>query len=186
MSARIRKQASCWKYKIPDGLWEKPRTPWGDPASFEPDAGSINDAIERVREELRHEHLEAADLLVEASRSREERAKAEAVLAQQAASDALARASQAQNTTDKTIVWVARLFGQGVRWLIIVVLAVGTGFAAASIVHSKHPVLQWIITGTFVLVGILNFFGAVGGTSAKSIGESVEAQIASYLRRRFS
>lgn len=162
---------------------------------FNPDSGSINETIERVRDELRREHLSAASAEIErvrteseekleAARAREEAAKEEAIQAQQAAADARARANQALTATEGFISQVAHVAGRLVYWVIVVGLFIGAGLSMISVAHSKHPVLQSIITSALALGIILSFLGSAWGISAKSLGERIERWVAGLLRRR--
>lgn len=159
---------------------------------FEADSASINEAIERVREELRREHLSAAqreiervraesDARVEAARTQEETAKNEAMIALQVASEAQANASRALTNTERLINAISRLAGLLVCWAIVGGLFLGAVLAAVSIGKSKHPLVQWLITGVLCLGIVFSFLGSAWGISAKNIGTYVETWTARKL-----
>jgi hypothetical protein len=162
---------------------------------FGPDSGSINEAIERVRENLRLEHINAAKGEIDQIRSesnemlkdanlREEAARKDAELARQTALDAKTQAEQAKTAIEELIMRIASVVGGTVRYTIIAGLLAGAIFAAANTVHSKHPVFQWIITSAITSVSVLSFLGSAWGISAKSVGERVEAWTARGLRKK--
>jgi hypothetical protein len=159
---------------------------------FEPDSASINEAIERVREELRREHLKVAqdeidrvrresEAQIEAARLREEAAKKDALVAQQFASEAQVNASRALTNADRLINGIAHLAGLVVCWSIVGGLFFGAIFAAMSIVHSKHQVVQSLITGALCFGVAFSFLGSAWGISARNIGTYMETWIARKL-----
>jgi hypothetical protein len=162
---------------------------------FEPDSASITEAIERVREELRREHVAAAEAEVARVRSEAEAkldqaheseslAKAKALEAQNAAAEARASASQAVMEVDRLVGGIAHLLGGFVRITTIVVLLLGLAFAVISVPHARHPALHWIAAGTLGAATLLGFLGSAWGISAKSIGDRVEEWVTERLKRK--
>jgi hypothetical protein len=162
---------------------------------FEPDSTSINEAIERVREALRLEHLKAAQLEIDRVRAeaqdqvgaalmREEAAQRARALAEESASAALGSAKVAKNKAEDFASGIARLAGAGVKWCIICLIFVGAVFSALKVSQSKHPIVWLLATGAFVFGTILTLFGSAWGTSATSIGARVESFVTEHLRRK--
>jgi hypothetical protein len=162
---------------------------------FEPDSRSINEAIERVREALRLEHLKAAQLeidrvraetqdQVEAARLREEAASHAKVLAEESALAALESANAARGKADDFSGDVARLCGATTKWVIICLIFGGAILSGANISRSGHPIAWSLLTGVFGIGTILSLFGSAWGTSAVSIGARVESFVAKHLRRK--
>jgi hypothetical protein len=161
---------------------------------FEPDSDSINEAIERVREQLRQEHIRAAEAeiakvraeteaQVEEARRAEVAARAQVVAAQKEAAEAHASASDAITSVDRLIRTIAHLSGMAVCWAIIIVLLAGLLFTAISVPHAKHLVYHWIAACVLALATALGFLGSAWGVSARSIGDRVEGWAAKRLRR---
>ena len=178
---------------VANGLTETLLSRFDD--DFEPDSASISEAIERVREELRREHVIAAQAEVARVRSEAETqlheayksealAKAEALQAQNAATEARASASQAATEVDRLVGGIAHLIGGLVRMSTIAVLLTALAFAVISVPHAKHPVMHWIAAGTLGVATLLGFLGSAWGISAKSIGDLAEKWMSARLKRK--
>jgi hypothetical protein len=178
---------------VANGLTETLLSRFDD--DFEPDAANITEAIERVREELRREHVTAAQVEVARVRSEAETqlreahkseslAKAEALEAQGAATEARASAIQAATDVDRLARGIARLVGMAVHIVIIALLLAGLASAVISVPHARHPVIHWIAAGTFGAATLLGFLGSAWGISAKSVGDRVENWVMERLKRK--
>ncbi len=178
---------------VANGLTETLLSRFDD--DFEPDAASITEAIERVREELRREHVTAAqaevarvrleaDAQLNEAHQSEAIAKAKAVEAQKAVAEARASANQAVMEVDRLVGGIAHLLGGAVRITTIALLLLGLAFVVISVPHAKHPVLHWIAAGTLGVATLLGFLGSAWGISAKSIGDRVEKWVVERLKRK--
>jgi uncharacterized protein YoaH (UPF0181 family) len=161
---------------------------------YGPDSASITEAIERVRDELRREHLASANAKIEeikkshASTMEEARAREESVLAElntarRIASEASDLATRQFNKTKQSIEHFARIVGLLCRWAIVSILLAGSLFSFVTIPHSAHPNLQIFIVFLFCAAGVISFLGNSWGISAKSIGSNCEMWLASQLKR---
>lgn len=162
--------------------------------NFSPDSGSINDAIERVRAELRREHMADAnaeierhrvktEYLINAAKCREETAQEIAMNSQLAAAEAKADADRTKQLIDNRITRLAHTVGSAVTWFVVFALFAGTVMAGMGISPSKHQFLQLAIVASLGLATFWSFLGSAWGVSAKSLGAKVEELIASNLRR---
>jgi ABC-type multidrug transport system fused ATPase/permease subunit len=160
---------------------------------FDSDAHTINETIERVREELRREHLKAAELKiteiqtlsntrVEEAKQREEEARIIAVHANEEAAKAQEVIRKRHESTEIRIARWASIAGKVAQIFITAGLVAASIVSGFGISHSPHRILQLVITCALTLGTAVSFLGSAWGWSAKDIGIRVEKWASHIIR----
>lgn len=137
---------------------------------LEPDASSISEAIERVRDDYRRKAAASAEEAVRV-------AKADASVAQQAASDALSRAEAIQRKVEGRIRRAAQVVAKACFWVVLLITVVS---AILSLPDVFEGVGGKVKTAARIVLGLAAVFGVVStvsGTTLNDLRSGVETWV---------
>jgi hypothetical protein len=145
---------------------------------FEPDADSIQEAVERVREAYRQEASVAAKEAVS-------KAFADVSLAQQAASSAMARRDQLVAGIDRRIRRQARAVGNVVFAVTVLITIIASLLSLPGVFEAVGGPAKWAARAALVAAALFGVYSAVRGTSLSDLRTSMEDGVFGFLRSRW-
>lgn len=145
---------------------------------FEPDADSIGEAIERVRETYRQEASAAAEEVVS-------KAQADVALAQLAASSAMARRDAVLGAIEARISRRAKVAAGLLFALALGVTIIAAVLSLPGVFEVVGGLAKWAARLILVAAAGLGVYSATRGASLNDLRASLEASIATRLRSRW-
>lgn len=142
---------------------------------LEPDADSITEAIERVRDEYRREASAGAEDAIR-------RAKADATMAGRSASAAIARAEAMQGLIDARIARTSRAVAQVVFVTGVLVTVIAGVLSLPDLFEGITGAVKWVARGVLLAVGAFGIYSTVYGTSLTEMRAWMSARVSSRLR----
>ena len=143
---------------------------------FEPDADSIAEAIERVREEYRREASVVAEETIR-------RAKADALMVERTASTAIARAEVIEARLE---VWFGRIsrFAAQVIFVFGVLVTVVSGVLSwPDLLDGTTGAVKWAARVVFLTMAIFGVYSATYGITLTDIRARISNRVSNSLRR---
>jgi hypothetical protein len=158
----------------------------------DPDADSIHDAIERVRESYRHEASVEADQKVaavyaqmeETRRAADEsvaRAESEARIARDAASDAIASSDSLRSGVEARLRKRASRIANGIVWILAILLVTAAILSVPGVFDAVGATTKVVARVIIAIGAIFGLYGAFKGGSLSHL----RASIAERLAKRF-
>jgi hypothetical protein len=160
---------------------------------FEPDADSIQAAIERVRETYRLEAARTAEEAVTTARrdaaaaqqAAEEAirtARAEAGEAQRSAAEALAAKAQLITRVETRVQVLSKRVSDALFWLGAAIVVGAAILSLPGIPDAVGGIAKWIARGLLVLATGLGVYSNVQGASLKDVRNGVQDRVAARIR----
>lgn len=162
----------------------------------EPDADSILDAIDRVRDTYRQEARReveniATDALDRARQTREaadaaiRAANRDAVLAQELANDAISRRNSVIDAVTAKIDQQAGRAATFIYWTLAVICAISMALAIPGVFESIGPLGKWIARGILIAAGCWYTFSGIKDRSLPDVRLRLKHLIAEYRMRQW-
>jgi hypothetical protein len=145
---------------------------------FEPDADSIAEAIERVREEYRREASVDAERVIRA-------AKADAKMAEGTAAAALARAEAIEARVQTRNARIGRVVARSCFVMFVLVTVAAAALSLPGLFDGISGKVMW--AARFILLGaaVLGILSAVYGNSLTDMRAWIESRVSSWLNARW-
>ncbi len=143
-----------------------------------PDADSIAEAIERVRDEYKREASAGAEEAIRA-------AKADASNAERTASAAIARAEAIQGQVEARIARFSRRVSRAAFAVAVLVTISAAILSLPELFDGITGAVKWVARGVLLVVAIFGVWATIYGTSLADMRTWIEERVSARLRRRW-